>query len=107
MSDTFTKIRQLVTRGVVRITEHGYEELAADGIFARDIVRGVNDGVVVEDYPEYPKGPCVLVLQKDGHGAAIHVLWGTPKNHAEPAVVITAYRPDPSRWREGFLRRRQ
>ena len=29
---------------------------------------GVSEGVVVQDYPEYPKGPCVLVFAKGPPG---------------------------------------
>jgi hypothetical protein len=47
-----------------RVSEHGYDELSVDAIFAREVIVGIADAILVEDYPEYPKGPCVLVLKK-------------------------------------------
>ncbi|MGH9785850.1 MAG: DUF4258 domain-containing protein, partial [Terriglobia bacterium] len=90
----------------VVVSDHGYDELAADGILVRDIYEGVREGTVVEDYQTYPKGPCVLILQRDHDGKPIHVLWGIPGQSSSPAVVVTAYRPDPDRWTEGFRRRK-
>lgn len=85
---------------------HGYDELAADSISTRDVVNGVSDAVVIEDYPEYGKGPAVLVLQHDSNDSPIHVLWGIPKGKSSPAVLVTAYRPDPQRWSDDFMRRK-
>lgn len=41
----------------------GYDELSADAIFAGEVMVGILDAILVADYPEYPKGPRVLVLE--------------------------------------------
>jgi hypothetical protein len=107
VTTTFEKIRYLVARQKIRISEHGYDELAQDGILAREVISGVEDGEVVEDYPEYPKGPCVLVCQRDRAGEPIHVVWGISKKQEFAAVVVTAYRPDPKKWTLDFMHRRE
>ena len=106
MSRTFERIKRLVKRHEIKISDHGYDEIAEDGILIRDIIAGVNDGIVIEDYPEYPKGSCVLILQKDKDAYPLHVVWGIPKGASSPAVVVTAYRPDANMWTDNFTRRR-
>ena len=59
MSSTLEQIRALVARGEVRVSLHGFEELAADAVRVRDVVAGVAGALVVEDYPDYPKGAAV------------------------------------------------
>jgi hypothetical protein len=107
MNDTLAAVRTLVGKGDVVVSEHGYDELAADSLSVREIIQGITDALLLEDYPDYPKGPCVLTLQRDGEGRPIHVVWGIPAGKSSPAVVVTAYRPDPALWTEGFVRRRR
>lgn len=107
MNSTFDQIRELVRKGSVRISDHGYDELAADGILAREAIEGLASAILVEDYPNYPKGACVLVRETDHEQRYIHVVWGIPIGKTEPAVLITAYRPDPDMWENDFLRRKQ
>ena len=76
MSQTLSRVQALVDRGQVRISAHGYDELAADDIFIGDVIAGV------------------------------HVVWGIPENRTGPAVVVTAYEPDPARWSSDFLKRK-
>jgi hypothetical protein len=70
------------------------------------VLDGVPEATLVEEYPDFPKGPCALFSQKHRMGAPVHVVWGIPKGHDKPVVLVTAYRPDPARWDETFARRR-
>jgi hypothetical protein len=95
MSHTFERIRHLVSRGEVVVSRHGYKELSADTILVQDAVAGVGSAEVVEEYPDHVRGPSVLLLQRDGRGEPVHVLWGIPKHRSSPAVLITALQARP------------
>ena len=88
MSQTLGRVQQLLAEGEVRISDHGYDELAADAILAGEVIAGVRQAVVLEDYPDYIKGSCVLVLQHDSAGKAIHAVWGIAQGTTKPAVLI-------------------
>ncbi len=107
MSETFKKIIELIDKGEIRISNHGYDELAEDGLLVKDVMIRIMDGKVIEDYPDYPKGPCVLVFQRDKGGNPIHVVWGIPKGASSPAVLVTAYKPDRLLWSDDYMERRK
>jgi len=105
MKDLGDRIKKLVGEGRSRVSDHGLRELLEDGIKLLDIVESMPVAFVVEAYPDYHKGPSVLLLVFDRAGAPLHVLWGTSKADPETATLITAYRPDPARWSADFLER--
>jgi len=104
-SKIFILILELIKKNDILISSHGYDELADDNIFVRDVLHAIEDAVVLEEYPKFGKGPCVLLLQIDRTNKPIHTVWGIPKDSDRPAVLITAYRPDPDKWFDNFKRR--
>jgi hypothetical protein len=107
MSETLHRVQSLVRSGDYLVSRHGFRELAADGILVEEVLAGIGNAVVVEDYPNSRKEPSVLVLQYDRNGRPIHVMWGVPKSAGTPAVLVTAYRPAPERWSADFIRRKR
>ena len=106
MSDTLDKVRNLASQRKVAVAQHSLFRIGQRGISIREVVAGVAAGEVIEDYPDYHKGPTVLVLQNDGAGRRLHVVWGIAKGTDEPAVVVTAYYPDPAYWDADFRSRK-
>jgi len=103
--ELFNKIKQLIIDENIRISDHGYDELANDGLFVKDIISGITSAKAIEEYPDYPKGASILILQRTDNNP-VHIVWGIPKGYDEPAVLITAYRPSLDRWDSTFTRRK-
>jgi uncharacterized protein YbjT (DUF2867 family) len=55
----------LIRQGDVRISAHGYNELAADGILAREVFDGTRAAVVVEDYRSIQRGHAACATAAD------------------------------------------
>jgi hypothetical protein len=107
MSETLRRVVTLVLAGDVLVSEHGYEELADDDILSTDAIAGVAAAVAIEDYPDRARGPTVLALQHDANGQPVHVTWAIPAGRRRPAVLVTAYRPDPKLWDSDFKTRKR
>lgn len=106
MSALLARIQELAGAEKVRVSAHGYDELADDDLTVSEILRSVADAASVEEYPDHHKGPCMLALQKAADGRPIHVLWGMSKAFPDIVTLVTAYRPDADRWTADFLKRK-
>ncbi|MCV9997036.1 DUF4258 domain-containing protein [Pararhizobium sp. YC-54] len=106
IDDILLAVGHLIADGKVGVSLHAVDELSKDGLLIEPLIDDFANGIAVEEYPAYHKGPCVLVLQRDEFGLPVHLLWGIPAGKTEPAVLITAYRPDPDKWNDDFTVRR-
>lgn len=105
MSATFAIVKVLVAQRQIRISQHGYNRLWKRGILLRDIVVGTAVAELLEDDPDFHIGPVILVLMFDRDGQPLHAVWGIEAGTTEPAVLVTAYRPNPAEWSSDFRRR--
>lgn len=105
MQAIITRVRDLIAAGDMKVSLHAVGEMVNDGVNIEPLIYDIANCTVVEEYPDYHKGPCVPVLQFDEANAPMHLLWGIPANATNPAVLVTAYRPDPQNWDETFTRR--
>lgn len=106
MTEILRRVQTLVLAGDLHVSDHGYDELDKDDILIDEILAGIATAIVVEEYPERFRGRRVLTLQHDASGRPIHIVWALPVNASRPAVLVTAYRPDPELWDSDFRRRK-
>lgn len=106
MSELLRTVVELVQARDVRVSAHGYDELAADGIAVQDVLSSIAGAELVREYRDHAKGPCTLVLQWDSNGRPLHVVWGIAKGTRQPVVLVTAYRPNPDIWERNWKTRK-
>lgn len=104
---TFQAICTLIAQRKVRVSAHALSRCSRRGILVTEVIAGTPKGLPIEDYPDYHVGPAVLVLQSDSSNLPIHTVWGIEKGTEEPAVLVTAYRPDLDDWNPDFRTRRR
>lgn len=101
--DPLAFIADCVRGGRTFWTHHVTMRIAKRHLTRAAITDGVDSYVIVESYRNDKYMPSYLVLTFDPVGP-IHALFATDvvgKN----VRVVTAYRPDPAQWADGFTRR--
>ncbi len=73
------KIIELVKREDFRISEHALDALLEDNLGRKEVIATSETAETIEDYPEFGKGPAVLLLQTTSDGSIIHTVWGIPR----------------------------
>ncbi|NIV10238.1 MAG: DUF4258 domain-containing protein [Aliifodinibius sp.] len=63
----------------------------------------IENGELIEDYPEGVRGHSCLLLGFGDSDRPIHVVCAPKKDYL---AVITSYLPDPAQWNENFKKRK-
>lgn len=71
-------------------------------ISAADVRKVLEEGEVIEDYPDDPRGQSCLMLGRGADGRVIHVVCAPKEDYA---AVITTYLPDATQWSANFKTR--
>ena len=71
-------------------------------IATADVRKVIEEGEIIEDYPEDTRGRSCLILGRAGNGRPIHIVCA-PKD--EYLAIITAYIPDEAQWSKDFRTR--
>lgn len=64
----------------------------------------VENGELIEDYPEDTRGHSCLILGFGDEGHPIHVVCSLKEDYL---AIITAYLPDPNQWEDNFRKRKK
>lgn len=102
--DIAAAIREKVGAGMFEFSEHATDQTIVRGIRVQEIRETMAACDIIEDYPDDKYGPSCLMLGFTNAKRPLHVHCGYP---SRPIIkVITLYEPDPSRWLDFKVRRR-
>lgn len=85
------------------ITLHGQLRLHERRITVDDVICAIDQGTIIEQYPDDFPFPSCLILGNSLHNTFIHVVVSMD---AEKIYLITAYIPDPDEWEEDMKTRK-
>ena len=86
-----------------RISSHAINEASEDSLEIKTIIKSLKVSEIIEDYPDGKPLPCCLVLSYI-EDFPIHTVWAYDKI-TEKCILVTVYKPDPTKWVE-FKKRR-
>ena len=88
-------LRSYFENDEVLISDHVAMRFRQKGLKVKNIRFVVNNGEIIEQYPDDYPFPSCLILGKTIDGKYIHVVMS---DEGKMSKVITAYYPDPNKW---------
>lgn len=98
------QIRELYNCHKVMWTQHSMQRLGNRNISIDDVSACINNGKIIEEYPEDYPHPSCLVFGCDIGGEYLHVVVGCDD---QMVYVITAYRPTEDKFEADGMTRKE
>ncbi len=104
LKEVHLKIKEVAKKRILFLP-HAVRQMSRPDrmITPNDVKLVIEEGKIIEDYPDDPRGHSCLISGKDINNRSIHVVCA-PKD--DYLAIITAYLPDPNLWYKDFTKRR-
>lgn len=89
-------IREQIRGGRYTISFSHTEKVRLRKIGTEEIEEAILRGIIIEPYPNDPRGASCLIMGFSSQGRALHVLCGNLTG--DELLIITAYEPDEDEW---------
>lgn len=96
-----SRARDLASRDEFRVSQHAREEMSDESITTSEVLDSIQDGRILENYPEHQRGPCCLLYGHSREGRDLHVVVTTG---LEKLLIITVYAPGLPWWQSPTTR---
>lgn len=103
MSSIIKKVKRAYEKEVI-ITLHAKEEARRDGMKFREVREVLQSPILVEDYPDDPRGHSCLLLGFTRAGKPLHIVC-SPKPYG--LVIVTVYEPSLYEWQPDYKKRKR
>ena len=87
------------------ITQHSRKRFFERGISLKDVCKAIDNGEIIEQYPEdFPVPSCLILGNNNDNDKVIHVVASINDGIIN---LITAYIPDIDKWENDFKTRKE
>lgn len=102
MSAEIEPIRERFNKGEFILSLHALKRAAAREIESWQMIEAVNNGEIIEDYPNDKYGPSCLIFGRTNNNRPLHIQVSYP----EITKVITVYEPSLQEWEDDLKTRK-
>ncbi len=97
-------LQKLCKDNAILWTTHALRRLQERNIYREDIINVINNGIIIEQYPDSYPNPACLVLGVSLNNEYLHIVVGCDGNYIS---IVTAYFPTTDKFNSDFETRKE